>query len=123
MGQVSQSAQWAVSRLLVSFGSTLTLRSLLTTRISGSTLRRTLSSPIQLSAFSILIQVVHYSRPHPLSLLRVSSSLCTLSGPVSLSNSSDQNCYEVGGTGCFSVYGFEYKPGMYLSLASALFKH
>jgi hypothetical protein len=23
----------------------------------------------------------------------------------------DQNCYEVGGTGCFSVYGFEYKPG------------
>jgi len=23
----------------------------------------------------------------------------------------DQNCYEVGGTGCFSVYGIEYKPG------------
>jgi beta-glucanase (GH16 family) len=23
----------------------------------------------------------------------------------------DQNCYEVGGTGCFSVYGFEYQPG------------
>jgi len=22
----------------------------------------------------------------------------------------DQNCYE-GNTGCFSVYGFEYKPG------------
>lgn len=23
----------------------------------------------------------------------------------------DQNCYEVGGTGCFSVYGIEYKAG------------
>ncbi|KAJ3532117.1 hypothetical protein NMY22_g7877 [Coprinellus aureogranulatus] len=23
----------------------------------------------------------------------------------------DMNCYELGGTGCFSVYGFEYKPG------------
>jgi len=23
----------------------------------------------------------------------------------------DQNCYEVGGTGCFSVYGIEYRPG------------
>jgi len=21
------------------------------------------------------------------------------------------NCYELGGTGCFSVYGFEYVPG------------
>jgi beta-glucanase (GH16 family) len=23
----------------------------------------------------------------------------------------DQNCYQVGGTGCFSIYGFEYRPG------------
>lgn len=23
----------------------------------------------------------------------------------------DMNCYESGGTGCQSIYGFEYKPG------------
>lgn len=29
---------------------------------------------------------------------------------TSVVTQTDQNCYE-GGTGCFSVYGFEYKPG------------
>lgn len=29
---------------------------------------------------------------------------------TSVITQTDQNCYE-GSTGCFSVYGFEYKPG------------
>ena len=29
---------------------------------------------------------------------------------TSVVTQTDQNCYE-GGTGCFSIYGFEYKPG------------
>ena len=29
---------------------------------------------------------------------------------ASIVTQTNQNCYE-GGTGCFSVYGFEYKPG------------
>jgi hypothetical protein len=29
---------------------------------------------------------------------------------TSVVTETNQNCYE-GGTGCFSVYGFEYKPG------------
>ncbi|TFY81007.1 hypothetical protein EWM64_g3011 [Hericium alpestre] len=30
---------------------------------------------------------------------------------VSSVSQTDQNCYEIGGTACFSVYGFEYQPG------------
>ncbi|KAJ7583333.1 beta-glucan synthesis-associated [Mycena floridula] len=30
---------------------------------------------------------------------------------TSCSTTTDQNCYQYGGTGCFSTYGFEYKPG------------
>ncbi|THV01902.1 glycoside hydrolase family 16 protein [Dendrothele bispora CBS 962.96] len=30
---------------------------------------------------------------------------------TSVVTDTDSNCYELGGTGCFSVYGFEYKPG------------
>ncbi|KAA1471582.1 beta-glucan synthesis-associated protein [Dentipellis sp. KUC8613] len=30
---------------------------------------------------------------------------------VSSVSQTDQDCYELGGTGCFSVYGFEYVPG------------
>ena len=29
---------------------------------------------------------------------------------TSVVSQTNQDCYE-GGTGCFSVYGFEYKPG------------
>ncbi|KAF8920503.1 beta-glucan synthesis-associated protein [Mucidula mucida] len=30
---------------------------------------------------------------------------------ASVVTNTDPNCYQLGGTGCFSVYGFEYKPG------------
>lgn len=34
----------------------------------------------------------------------------TLQQATSVVTQTNQDCYE-GGTGCFSVYGFEYKPG------------
>ena len=34
----------------------------------------------------------------------------TMQQATSVVTQTNQNCYE-GGTGCFSVYGFEYKPG------------
>lgn len=33
--------------------------------------------------------------------------------PQLLTLRADQNCYEKDGTDCFSIYGFEYKPGIY----------
>ncbi|KAK7462970.1 hypothetical protein VKT23_007551 [Stygiomarasmius scandens] len=42
---------------------------------------------------------------------------------TSVVTDTDSDCYELGGTGCFSVYGFEYKPGKHSSKVFSSLTH
>lgn len=76
---------------------------------SGSIQRGTLLSIIQESQSSTPIWVVCTSKQRPERRAQVSIYIVVLVAQLTFFKL-DQNCYQLG-TGCFSVYGFEYKPG------------
>ena len=115
VGEVSQSGQWAVSRVSISIHPTLLMArlsycSLSIINTNGSTAPGTSPSTIPRLRSSTVTGVVCCSR-RPLVLAkrvsRVSPDPKT-SSDVSLS---DQRCYDQMPNPCFTLYGFEYKPG------------
>lgn len=114
IGEVSQSAQWAP----FNFG--LVLKSISSYLVANQPLNRYEwfnTSENLIIADSAISQQNTYtgSAIRGLYLIKFiinipSYSFCRIEQATSIVTKTDQNCY-TSETGCFSIYGFEYKPG------------
>lgn len=130
IGQVSQSAQWAVcgsfrymlKSSLISFepsrSTPVTNGSIIRKHWSSQTQQERSSTPTlevfiskwALGCLPLVTLLIIIYRPLLVSRKPVSGFVLNVSAAIWFVQ--DQNCYEKSGSGCFSVYGFEYKPGV-----------